>query len=146
MKKIDKKLSELFDIEPTISDVDPKNENKEQTLEVVQVQPVNTVEQDAEFARTNIKSLINSGSVAMNELLVVARDSQHPRAYEVAANMLKSLADLNKDLLEIQKKKRDLLIVPGQQNTDPNNVNIDKAVFVGSTSDLLKLIKQSNKE
>lgn len=146
MKKIDKKLSELFDIEPTISDVDPKNENKEQPLEVVQVQPVNTVEQDAEFARTNIKSLINSGSVAMNELLVVARDSQHPRAYEVAANMLKSLADLNKDLLEIQKKKRDLLIVPGQQNTDPNNVNIDKAVFVGSTSELLKLIKQSNKE
>ena len=75
----------------------------------------------------------------MNELMLVARDGQHPRAYEVLATLMKNLGDLNKDLLEIQKRKKDLA-----PKSESNNLNIDKAVFVGSTAELVKMIK-SNK-
>jgi hypothetical protein len=124
MKKIDEKLSEVLDIEPV---------EYSQTTEVVEIK--NPVHDDAEFARENIRGLIDKGNIAMDNLLHVAKESEHPRAYEVAANMLKSLAEMNKDLLEIQKRKRDL---EPKQSSD---VKIDKAVFVGSTADLINMIK-----
>jgi hypothetical protein len=124
MKKIDEKLSEVLDIEPV---------EYSQTTEVVEIK--NPIHDDAEFARENIRGLIDKGNIAMDNLLHVAKESEHPRAYEVAANMLKSLAEMNKDLLEIQKRKRDL---EPKQSSD---VKIDKAVFVGSTADLINMIK-----
>jgi hypothetical protein len=124
MKKIDEKLSEVLDIEPV---------EYSQTTEVVEIK--NPIHDDAEFARENIRGLIDKGNVAMDNLLHVAKESEHPRAYEVAANMLKSLAEMNKDLLEIQKRKRDL---EPKQSSD---VKIDKAVFVGSTAELINMIK-----
>jgi hypothetical protein len=124
MKKIDEKLSEVLDIEPV---------EYSQTTEVVEIK--NPIHDDAEFARENIRGLIDKGNIAMDNLLHVAKESEHPRAYEVAANMLKSLAEMNKDLLEIQKRKRDL---EPKQSSD---VKIDKAVFVGSTAELINMIK-----
>jgi len=134
MKKINEKLSQILDVEPITI---------EQTVvtstEIVEM-PIgdNVVETDADYARNNIKSLIDKGSDAIQELAVVARDSQHPRAYEVMANMLKHLTDMNKDLLEIQKRKQDLT---GIKESGSKDVNIDKAVFVGSTAELMKLLK-----
>jgi hypothetical protein len=61
-----------------------------------------------------------------------------PRAYEVAAGLIKNLSDLNKDLLEIQKRKKDL---SPQETSNVKNINVDKAVFVGSTAELVKLLK-----
>jgi hypothetical protein len=101
-----------------------------------------TIEDYAEYARQNIRDLIDKGSVAIDNLLHVAKDSQHPRAYEVAANMLKNLTDMNKDLMEIQKRKKELSPVETQ---NAKNINVDKAVFVGSTAELVKFLK-SNKE
>lgn len=124
MKKIDEKLSEVLDIEPV---------EYSQTTEVVEIK--NPIHDDADFARENIRDLIDKGNVAMDNLLHVAKESEHPRAYEVAATMLKNLAEMNKDLLEIQKRKRDL---EPKQSSD---VKIDKAVFVGSTADLINMIK-----
>lgn len=132
MKKINKKLSEIFDVEPISIE-----ENNVKT-ELVVTEVSNPVETDAEIARQNIKSLLDKGGRAIEELAIVARDSQHPRAYEVMAGMLKNLADMNKDLLDIQKKKQDLTGV----KTESKDVNIDKAVFVGSTTELMKLIKK----
>jgi hypothetical protein len=134
MKKINEKLSEILDIEP-ITIEDPVVTS----TEIVEL-PIgnNVVETDADYARNNIKSLIDKGSDAIQELAVVARDSQHPRAYEVMANMLKHLTDMNKDLLEIQKRKQDLT---GVKESGSKDVNIDKAVFVGSTAELMKLLK-----
>jgi hypothetical protein len=132
MKKINEKLSEIFDVEPI-----PLEEPKIST-EIVEVKSEDIVTQDAELARQNIKELVNKGNRAIEELAVVARDSQHPRAYEVMAGMLKNLADMNKDLLEIQKQKQQLT---GEKESS-KDVNIDKAVFVGSTAELMKLIKK----
>jgi len=127
MKKINEKLSELFDVEPI------KLETPKQ--DVVIVSDTNPVESDAEFARKNIRNLIDKGSHAIDDLLQVAKHSESPRAYEVAANLIKNLSDLNKDLLEVQKRKKDLAVEKS------NSVNVDKAVFVGSTAELMKLLK-----
>jgi hypothetical protein len=135
MNNLNEKLSEALDIEP---------------IEVTEFAPVmqpvtisveeDSVVDDAEFARCNIRSLIEKGNVAMDQLLHVAKESEHPRAYEVAAGLIKNLSELNKDLLEIQKRRKDL---NPQEAASVKNVNVDKAVFVGSTAELVKLFKTS---
>jgi hypothetical protein len=127
MSKLNQKLSEVLDIEPI--DIEP-----------APIVVVDTTEDDAEFARKNIRNLIEKGNVAMDNLLHVAKESEHPRAYEVAAGMIKNLSDLNKDLLEIQKRKKDLT---GESLT-AKNINVDKAVFVGSTTELVKFLKNKD--
>ena len=128
MKKLNEKLSEALEIEP-IPIV---------ATEVVEVKDI--VEDDAEFARQNLRDLIEKGNDAADHIISVAKQSDHPRAFEVVAGMLKNLADMNKDLLEVQKRKQDL-----QPKTTNNtqNLNIDKAVFVGSTAELLKQLKEN---
>jgi hypothetical protein len=134
MKKLDENLSEIFDVEPIIS-------TEEKQLPIPTVEKT-TVDDDAEFARENIRSLIEKGNTAIDDLLVVAKASEHPRAYEVAANLIKSLSELNKDLMEIQKRKKDL----SPQINNSKNINVDKAVFVGSTLELVKLLKNKQEE
>jgi hypothetical protein len=107
-----------------------------QTTEIVVGDEVET---DAALARKNIKSLLDKGNGAIDNLLLVAQESEHPRAYEVAANFIKTLADLNKDLLDVQKKKSDLR----PQQTTNQSINVEKAVFVGSTAELLKQIREN---
>lgn len=131
MKKLNQNLSEIFDIEP----VDSAEPSK---TEIIPVESNDAVNSDTEFARQNIRELLTKGGKAIEELAVVARDSQHPRAYEVMAGMLKNLSDLNKDLLEIQKRKKDLT-----GESVAKNINVDKAVFIGSTADLIKQIKST---
>ena len=128
MKNLNEKLSEVLDVEPI--------DFTEHKTEIVEVKT--PIEDDAEFARTNIRDLISKGNNAVDNLLLVANASEHPRAYEVAAGLIKNLADLNKDLLEIQKRKRDL---SPQESSSAKNINVDKAVFVGSTAELVKLLK-----
>lgn len=127
MKKLNEKLSEALEIEPIPI-----------TTEIIEVK--DTVEDDAEFARQNLRDLIEKGNDAADHIISVAKQSDHPRAFEVVAGMLKNLADMNKDLLEVQKRKQDL-----QPKTTNNtqNLNIDKAVFVGSTAELLKQLKEN---
>ena len=127
MNKLNQTLSEVLDVEP----IDYP------TTEIVKAKTPS--EDDADFARTNIRDLISKGNTAIDNLLQVATASEHPRAYEVAAGLIKNLGDLNKDLLEIQKRKRDLDPTQSKGNT----TNIDKAVFVGSTTELVKFLKNN---
>jgi hypothetical protein len=135
MKKLNANLSELFDVEPI------KEEPKVETLPAV-VDYVDPVNADADFARDNIRGLVLQGNQAVDELMLIARDGQHPRAFEVLSGLMKNLADMNKDLLEIQKRKKDLAPKAEAQN----NLNIDKAVFVGSTAQLVKMLKNQKQE
>jgi len=131
MKKLNENLSNLFDVEP-IQIVEQKT-----TVPVV-IDHDDPVVSDAQFARENIRELISKGNSAIDQLLLVARDTEHPRAYEVAAGLIKNLGDLNKDLLEIQKRKRDLA---PKETAQSSGLSIDKAVFVGSTAELIKLVR-----
>ena len=120
MNKLNEKLSEVLDIEPYV---------KESNTEVV---PVDSIEDDAEYARQNLRKLIDKGSIAADHIVEIAKQSEHPRAFEVAANMMKNLADMNKDLLEIQKRKKDLTGVAESKSS----INVDKAVFVDRPQNL----------
>lgn len=128
MKNTDKNLSQIFDIAPL------GIQNLPAPI-IVQSE----IDSDFDFARNNIRELAEKGKIAVDNILQVASATDHPRAYEVAANLLKSMSDINKDLIELQKKKRDLM----PQKEQPT-INVDKAVFVGSTADLIKQIKQVN--
>jgi len=133
MKKLNDNLSEIFDIEPL------ETKSTAVVTQTTEIVVGDEVETDAALARKNIKSLLDKGNGAIDNLLLVAQESEHPRAYEVAANFIKTLADLNKDLLEVQKKKSDLR--PTQ--TTNQSINVEKAVFVGSTAELLKQIREN---
>lgn len=132
MKNVNENLSKIFDVEPMEIIESPKP-----STEIVEVQN-SSVQNDFEEARQNTKQLIKKADTALDQLLLVANQSEHPRAYEVAANLIKTLGDLNKDLLELQKRKQDLT---GEKKTADKTV-IDKAVFVGNTAELLKMIKE----
>jgi len=137
MNKTDKKLSELFDVDPIATNVEVVS-----STEVMPVKSEDVVETDTEYARRNIRDLIDKGSVAVDNLLQVSKESEHPRAYEVVAGLMKTMADLNKDLLELQKRKKDL---QPQLDSASNrgNITVEKAVFVGSTAELLKQIREN---
>jgi hypothetical protein len=137
MNKTDKKLSELFDVDPIATNVEIVS-----STEIVPVKSEDVVETDTEYARRNIRDLIDKGSVAVDNLLQVSKESEHPRAYEVVAGLMKTMADLNKDLLELQKRKKDLQ--PQLDNfSNRGNITVEKAVFVGSTAELLKQIREN---
>lgn len=121
------------------------------TSMVVREEPQNDpdVEEDYNFARGNIYNLIEKGNQAVNGILNVAHEGQSPRAYEVAANLIKTLGDMSDKLLAIQKTKKELK----PQNPNGNNngagtthVKVDKAVFVGTTSELLDMVKEEQKQ
>lgn len=110
-------------------------------LVVVEERPVEDenqrqIEQDFDFARDNLRSIISKGVESLDEIISVAQQSQHPRAYEVLNGMLKTLADINKDLLSIQKDKKELS-KPAKQGPSTVNNNL----FVGTPADLNKIIE-----
>lgn len=91
---------------------------------------------DFDYARENLYNIIGRGGDAIEDMLDLARASQHPRSYEVLATLLKTMTDANKDLLELQKKKKEL--APKDEN-GPQTINNN--LFVGSTADLQKMLK-----
>lgn len=121
------KMGEILDIEPMKQEVlAPDNSNKD-------------VEDDYDYARRNLRDLIDSGMGDLDRVMEIARQSESPRAFEVATNLLKTLTDTNKDLLELAKKKKDLTQEKEKVQTVTNN-----ALFVGSTADLQKLIQNKS--
>ncbi len=105
------------------------------------------IDKDYEYTRANLYSLIEKGQESLNGIMELAGESASPRAYEVAGQIIKSVADTTDKLMELQKKVKE---VDEEKVKTTNNVT-NNAVFVGSTSDLSKMIKQqflnnSNKE
>jgi len=96
------------------------------------------IEKDYEYTRANLYSLIEKGQESLNGIMELAGESASPRAYEVAGQIIKSVADTTDKLMELQKKVKE---VDEEKTKTTNNVT-NNAVFVGSTSDLSKMIKQ----
>ena len=99
----------------------------------------NDIRKDYEYTRANLYSLIEKGQEAINGIMELAGESASPRAYEVAGQLIKSVADTTDKLADLQKKLKDLEEDTVKQTT--NNVT-NNALFVGSTSELSKLLKQ----
>jgi hypothetical protein len=129
---IDEALNTHTEVEAIVpSKKDVKLEKKEKKSE--------DIEKDYEYTRANLYSLIEKGQESLNGILELAGESASPRAYEVAGQLIKSVADTTDKLADLQKKLKEL----EEDNTKkgPNNVT-NNALFVGSTSELSKLLKQ----
>ena len=100
------------------------------------------IEKDYENTRGNLYSIIEKGQEAINGILEIAQESEMPRAYEVAGQLIKSVSDATDKLLDLQKKVKE--VNEEEKAKGPNNVT--NALFVGSTADLAKLIKQQDKK
>ena len=111
-----------------VLDIDPPNQ------EVLEPSINNEVEDDYDYARKNLRDLIDYGMSDLNTVMDIARQSESPRAFEVATNLLKTLTDTNKDLLELAKKRKDL-------TQEKETKNVTNALFVGSTAELQKMIQ-----
>ena len=102
-----------------------------------EVSKINEIEKDYEYTRANLYSIIEKGQEAINGIMEVAGESASPRAYEVAGQLIKSVADTTDKLADLHKKVKDIEAdTPKTQNTVTNN-----ALFVGSTSELSKMLK-----
>ena len=95
------------------------------------------ITKDYEYTRGNLYSIIEKGQEAINGILELAQESEMPRAYEVAGQLIKSVSDATDKLMDLQKKLKD---VNAEDKQGPTNVT-NNALFVGSTADLAKLIK-----
>ena len=98
------------------------------------------IEKDYEYTRGNLYSIIEKGQEAINGILELAQESEMPRAYEVAGQLIKSVSDATDKLMDLQKKLKDV----EEEKVAKGPSNVTNALFVGSTADLAKLIKREN--
>ena len=140
MNTFDKNMEQIFDVTPV-----GVTESKKKSLLPTTTDTKNTevLDQDLDDAyqqsKENLQGLIDQGTEAMQEILEIAKAGQHPRAFEVYGGLLKNMVDANKELLSIQKQMREMSGV----KKETASTQIDKAIFVGSTSELSKLLKNN---
>jgi hypothetical protein len=106
-------------------------------FEEITIEHFQEEDDDYTFARKNLRSILEKGSLALDKMIEVADLSQHPRSYEVVSTLINSLSASNKDLLELSEKKK--RIEKAENKIDNNNVTNN--LFIGSTAELQKLLK-----
>jgi hypothetical protein len=132
-------LNEIFQVEGELVEEEKKPTLKRENFEA-RTKNDDDISKDYKYARENLYDVIERGTEALDYLLELAKASEHPRAFEVVGSLTKTLVDANKDLLDIQKKVKDLQA--DDKKEQPQNVT--NALFVGSTAELQKLIKGNN--
>lgn len=125
MAKNNDPISKALDIQPMEGEIVP--------VEKKQVNP--EIENDFKYARENLYNIIERGTDALNGIVDLAQQSQHPRSFEVVADLVRTLSTANKDLLDLQKKMKDL------QPEEAKNQKVTNNLFVGTTKDLTDLLE-----
>ena len=136
------KLDDAFNITPTEVEVDESDVVVGVDREKPDRLTKDDITKDYEYTRGNLYSIIEKGQEAINGILELAQDSEMPRAYEVAGQLIKSVSDATDKLMDLQKKLKD--VEEDSPQKGPNTVN--NALFVGSTAELAKLLKNGVKE
>ena len=133
-KKFDD-LSDAFDVSNDM--IQPEIVKSESKIEKVKSSSEDDIKKDYDYTRGNLYSLIEKGQEAIDGILELAQETEQARAYEVAGQLIKSVADATDKLMELQKKLKD--VEEEKQAKGPSTVN--NALFVGSTAELAKLLK-----
>jgi hypothetical protein len=132
---VEQNLEEIFDVNAT-----PKVPVVQKQTSVVEHVDEDKLARDLDVdyakVRDNYEEIIEKGKDAIDEILQIAKLSQHPRAFEVAATMIKNVTEANEKLITLQKQVRDL-----DKSKEKSSTKIDKAIFVGSTAELNKMLK-----
>ena len=136
-KKFDN-LNKTFNVDGEIIPIEAEN-----TIEKIEnvSASMDDIKKDYEYTRGNLYSIIEKGQEAINGILELAQESEMPRAYEVAGQLIKNVADATDKLMDLQKKLKE---VEEEKQKGPTTVN--NALFVGSTTELAKILKQQNLE
>ena len=134
MNTLEDNMEELLNVEVSETPEGGCAKRKDQLKDVTEDR-----EKDYEYTRGQLYSLIDQGQEAVRDALEVAQESGHPRAFEVATNAMKQVADMTDKLMDLQKKVKDL----DEEKKGPSKVT-NNAMFVGSTSELQKMLKQMN--
>ena len=134
------KLDETFNITPTEVSVDETQVSVGVDREKPDRLSKDDITRDYEYSRGNLYSIIEKGQEASNGILEVAQESDMPRAYEVAGQLIKSVSDATDKLMDLQKKLKDV-----NEEKEKAPTNVTNALFVGSTADLQKLLKDQSK-
>ena len=127
-------LNDTFNTETTETEVIPE------TNKLHLKKTGDDVDKDYEYTRGNLYSLIDKGQEAVNGALDLAMSSDHPRAYEVAGQLIKNVGDVADKLMALQKDKKSI------KEESPKSVVTNNSLFVGSTADLQKMLKQASKK
>ena len=135
--RIDDSLSEAFDVQST-----PKTEVITQDGEIISTAS-QKIESDYDTTRNNLRILLQQGQEALQKSLDVAMQSEHPRAFEVVGNLMKQLAEVNQQLMDLHQQKQKL--DEPSKAEKAKQVTNNNAIFVGSTAELNKLIKNMAK-
>ena len=113
----------------------------EKKLESRQEDIIHDTETDVNLVRETLKDLIGKSTEALEHLSVIASETEHPRAFEVLSNMIKQTGDLTGELLDVQKKRKDIT----QGKDAMSNTTTNNAIFVGSTQELQKALRNTKK-
>lgn len=138
MSKFENNMSEIFDVTPKVIDMIEQSPTKVESRVTKNLDT--DLDIDYEESRETLKSLVVKGNQAIDHLLAIASESEHPRAFEVVATLIKNTAEANEKLMVMQKTIRELKNI----KKNDSSVNVDKAIFIGSTSELSKLLKNKN--
>ncbi len=137
MSKKYEKLNETFNTDSKeVSIVHAEVESEIEKVEKIS-SSVDDIRKDYEYSRGNLYSIIEKGQEAINGILELAQESEMPRAYEVAGQLIKNVSDATEKLMDLQKKMKE--VMEEKQQKGPTNVT--NALFVGSTADLSKFLK-----
>ena len=104
------------------------------------------IKQDYALSRDTFHGIIRIGSKAIEDLAQMAQESESNKSYEVLATLITSISSATKDLYDLQKKTKELYVGDEKKRIDETNINVEKAVFVGTTADLLRQIKAEEKQ
>lgn len=140
MSKFEERMEEIFDIAP----IEPKNIMEDSSHEIIAHESLDLdLKRDYEIARENFHELIEKGKDAFDDILAIARDSEKGRDFEVAAGILKNVVEANEKMLDLHKKIREITNYKSQKT---EKTTINNALFVGSTAELSKLVKDLNEK
>lgn len=134
--EMEKNMEEIFDLPDTKPMIEIIDESRVTPMAKPSIDHDDIMD-DYQYARENLKNIIDSAQQSIDDLSSIASTSESPRAYEVLSGLMKTIVDANKDLLELQKKVKQLK----DDSEKPSNVT--NALFVGSTAELQKLIKDN---
>lgn len=134
MSKSFDKISDSLNTETDIIDVTPK---ESEIIPVVSDERIEQSKKDYEYTRGNLYSLIEKGQESLNGIMELAQESDSPRAYEVAGQIIKSVADTTDKLIDLQKKMKEL---NKDEDSGPKSIT-NNSLFVGSTAELAKFLK-----
>ena len=134
---MEKNMEDIFNLPADTKPMVEVLNDSRQIIEKLDAQN-DEIDADYQYARDNLRSIINAAQASIEDLSSIASTSESPRAYEVLSSLIKTIVDANKDLLELQRKVK---LLKQEEESKPQNVT--NALFVGSTTELQKLIKKN---